>query len=489
MVKAGAQNKNFSSGQSLIEIIIATAILIIALSAGVFIIFSSQDLLTSARLREQAVQLAKEGMDAAVTIRDRDFYELQNGDHGLIFGTSTWYFSGQQDIHDEFTREITITDLSTTTKLIKSQVTWELIPGKPQIVELDTILTKWQILSPDGESDEGGGETGGGGTPFGDWTHPQTLASFDIGEDGQGTDIAVQNKIVFLTTVASDIKKNDFHIFDASDPSNLQKIISLNTGKGNNDVSISGNYAYLAAEDDAKELIILDISNLNNATTVGTYSTPGNYDALCVFIKNDYLYLGTKNNASNKEFYIINVSDPTNPQLAGSYEIDDDVNSIFVKGDSAYLATALDNKELVILDIANPSNIQELGYYNTPGTADGKAVFSRGTTEIYLGTKNNSSGAEFYMIDSSNPSSPQLLGSFGPNGDINDLIVNYPLAFLATTLSTQEFAVINISNPSDLFIQGGYNFPQYATGVAFENNIIYVSVRSNDAIRIITSQQ
>ncbi|GAH25486.1 unnamed protein product, partial [marine sediment metagenome] len=45
----------------------------------------------------------------------------------------------------------------------------------------------------------------------------------------------------------------------------------------------------------------------------------------------------------------------------------------------------------------------------------------------------------------------------------------------------------NISNPGNIELWSSFNFPQVATGIDYEDNVVYVSVRSNDALRIITS--
>ena len=62
------------------------------------------------------------------------------------------------------------------------------------------------------------------------------------------------------------------------------------------------------------------------------------------------------------------------------------------------------------------------------------------------------------------------------------------LAFIASSNSNREFQVINISDPNNPSLWSYFNFPQVATGIDYEDNLVYVSVRSNDALRIITSQ-
>ena len=78
-----------------------------------------------------------------------------------------------------------------------------------------------------------------------EWKTPKSTGG-NINAPGEGTSIDVINKIVFLGTVASDNKKNDFYVVDATDPTNIKNKFSLNTGYGINalDVITRDGYYY-----------------------------------------------------------------------------------------------------------------------------------------------------------------------------------------------------------------------------------------------------
>ena len=65
---------------------------------------------------------------------------------------------------------------------------------------------------------------------------------------------------------------------------------------------------------------------------------------------------GTKT-ATGPEFHIVNVATSSSPQEVGSKEIGADVNSIFVAGNTAYLATSDPNEELKIFDVSDPAHM------------------------------------------------------------------------------------------------------------------------------------
>ena len=80
------------------------------------------------------------------------------------------------------------------------------------------------------------------------------------------------------------------------------------------DVTITGNYAYVAYRGDG--LVIINIEDPTNPTLVGRYDTNGY--ALGISISGNYAYIAD----GSRGLVIINIEDPTNPTLVGSYDTD-----------------------------------------------------------------------------------------------------------------------------------------------------------------------
>ncbi|MEK7495898.1 MAG: hypothetical protein AAB616_00290, partial [Patescibacteria group bacterium] len=109
---------------------------------------------------------------------------------------------------------------------------------------------------------------------------------------------------------------------------------------------------------------------------------------------------------------------------------------------------------------------------------------------LYLNKENKTLTGEktkFYIVNASSPSNMTILGSASIGNKTRDIVSAGSLAFLATENPNAEFQVYDISNPASPSLWSSFNFPQMATGIDYEDNIVYVSVRSNDALRIITS--
>lgn len=125
-------------GQSLVEVIIAVAIFVIIAGSSVVTILGS--FLTS-RLGEeetQATLLVIEGLEAAQSIRNQDWNDLTDGDHGLL-SSGSWSFSGTSDTDGKFSRVVNVSSVERDlngdivesggtvdedTKKVVSSVTW-----------------------------------------------------------------------------------------------------------------------------------------------------------------------------------------------------------------------------------------------------------------------------------------------------------------------------------------------------------------------------
>ncbi|MEK7576336.1 MAG: hypothetical protein AAB482_01440, partial [Patescibacteria group bacterium] len=393
---------------------------------------------------------------------------------------------GIEDSSIVYTRKISITTLNNNEKSVSSTVTWEASPERTLTVELVTFLTNWPGVEATG------GDTGGGGLS-GDWNNPRTLGSIDLGPGNSATDLDVKNKIVYVSAEASAVSKPDFFIIDATDGQNPVIKSDINVGsKGLNALDAAGNYVYAANQATTKQLVVIDVSNINSPVIVTSSSLPGVSGSggagNTIFYFDSKIYIATKK-ATGPEFHVFDVSNPLSPTSLGSFEMDTDVNSIYVFNNVAYVAVSADD-ELRMLNISNPASISQIGNYDAPGdTEDGKVAYLVGT-RIYLGRLvggNHTNHHEFHIIDVSSSSSPQNLGSVDLAVDLNDLRTRDSLAFFGTSDSNNEFQVWNISNPSNLSLVSSFNFPQVASGIDYEDNLVYVAVRSNDALRIITS--
>ena len=448
--------KTINSGQSTLELLVALGLIILAISSMGIVYFSSQSISVDTELSDLALLKAREGLEDARA-------DARENWAGLTTNSES---DGQ------FTRDIIVENISNYEKYVTSKVSWLTDPLRPQKVELTTILTDWAT-----SSDEGGGSG-----PIGEWNNPRTAGTIDLGPGNEGTDLAVIENTVFIVADASDPKKPDFYSINVTNIDAPVERANVDIGKGLSSISIMGNYAYVANKSNTDQLQIVDISNPDFPALAGQSSLQLNgQEGLSVFALDNYAYLGSAA-SSGSELQIFDVSNPTGPNLVGSIEIGADVNDIYVYRNRLYLATSKTTAEILIFDIANhasPSQIATFDYTDTPGLS----VFANSFNDFYAGIGNT-----FVIVNSTNLSSLSLMGSYGADGPVNDLYIRDYLAFLATANSTAEFQALNITNKATPTLHSSYNFPQLGTGITYRDNVVYTSVRSNDALRIITSQ-
>lgn len=133
-----------NKGQSLIELLIAMGVFVIAISAITFLILDAYVADRAGRERTQATLLAEQGLEAARAVRDSAWANLSVGDHGTAILGGDWIFQGTSDIVSKFTRVVSVRDIDPDRKEVVSEITWSLTEARPQIVSLVTHFTNWQ---------------------------------------------------------------------------------------------------------------------------------------------------------------------------------------------------------------------------------------------------------------------------------------------------------------------------------------------------------
>jgi hypothetical protein len=139
-------NKYPQSGQSLVEVILASALLAIVLSVFTFALIYGRETVALSGSKGRASLLAEEGLEAVRNIRDENFNNLQDGAFGLAVNGNYWQFEANSDSTGIFTRQIIVAsvDNSTSTKEITSTVTWQQNVQRPGSITLTTILNNWK---------------------------------------------------------------------------------------------------------------------------------------------------------------------------------------------------------------------------------------------------------------------------------------------------------------------------------------------------------
>lgn len=313
----------------------------------------------------------------------------------------------------------------------------------------------------------------------------------------------------------------DFYVFNISNPASPTFVGGLGSNPavsaGFNAVATDGTFAYVATNaGPASGQLQIIAATATPFQTKATFIVPGvtgtGAQALgsSIFYSNGYVYLGLTKTATGPEFNIVDVHNPYNPTLLGSYSLGNGINSIFVRGNYAYLGTDNNSRELAVLDISNPASPSLLGsgYNATPDTSGfgyGRSIYAVGDT-LYLGRTYITNAPEFNILNVTNPSSiPSTpLGSYdsGPNAtnpfSINGLIVRHYLAFVLLGSATKggSLQILSVGTPASTTLSTSVSIPNGTAGIGgvsldCEGNYIYagsVDTNGNSFLTIVTGQ-
>ena len=131
----------------LVELLIAMGLFVLFVSAMGFLISDVFVADRSAREKTEALFLAGEGLEAARSIRSGGWQDLQLGSYGVEALGGEWNLTNEaNDLSGELsdgTREIIIEEIGADRKKVTSIVSWNVLPGRSQEVELVTRFTNW----------------------------------------------------------------------------------------------------------------------------------------------------------------------------------------------------------------------------------------------------------------------------------------------------------------------------------------------------------
>ncbi len=192
-----------------------------------------------------------------------------------------------------------------------------------------------------------------------------------------------------------------------------------------------------------------------NATQYVVRDLTGTIAGYKVDTSGSYAYL-VRNSATGPNFFVINISTPTNPTVVGSLTLAGTPTNVAVSGNYAYVSNSSSTAELQIVNVTTPTAPALAGTYNATGTAGGRGVYVVGTT-AYLVRGANAASDEFVIVNASTPTSPTRIGGYPLSVNMNEVYVSGTTAYVATASDTQEVLVINMTTPSSLTLGTAIN--------------------------------
>lgn len=185
-----------------------------------------------------------------------------------------------------------------------------------------------------------------------------------------------------------------------------------------------------------------------NPHEVFNLALPNNGNITDIDVSGEFVYVSVDDSVSaNPDLYILKINFDHSLLQVASLNTGPGISAITIARNNLFVANTSTTAQLQVINISNPIAPSLLKSYKLPnisGTnATGNSIYYL-DNKIYLGTA-KTTGPEFNIIDVQNSSSPQLLGSFETDTQINNIIVDKNFAYL-TTPNQQQLRVINVSN-------------------------------------------
>lgn len=461
---------SYNQGHTLVEVLLAAAIFMVFVSAVVILFGSGQNNAIDAELANRAMLKTRDSFEAVRLIRDRDWTLLTDGSHGLRFINNQWEFFGTSDISNGITRTVVVaSDPVDGSKVITASTSWT-AQTPQEFAMTEKIGPLVQGL-------------------HGSWTMPCIKGSVDAGSGSKGSDVYYANNRVYVSSAATSAGKEDLFVFNVLNPATPTLVGQKNFEEGWKSVTVdtTGTYAY-GIEESSNDFFVANVSNPANITQVAKRTLTGGGSGTYVMVRGNYVYATTKVSASGPEFFVIDVTTPSNPTIIATLEYGADLNEVNILQNRAYVATSSDTKELVVIDVATPSAPVEIGSYNASGTADGTSVHAKSLRRIYLG-RAQSTDKEIIILDAGTPSAITLRGTTDVGSKIHTILTAGTLSFVGTDDTNSEFQAFYVRDPEDIPQYSSMNLSNIGSGLAYFNNYVYMSVRNNDILQIISAME
>lgn len=132
-------DKKSNSGIGLLEVLLAVAAFAVGIGAVAHLFVGSYSASLQSMERNQAIFLAKEGIEGVRSVKNDNFENMSTGTFGIEEVDGKWSLvSGGDIIDDKYEREVIIQEINDDTWSVESTVQWN-----GESVQLEERLTAW----------------------------------------------------------------------------------------------------------------------------------------------------------------------------------------------------------------------------------------------------------------------------------------------------------------------------------------------------------
>lgn len=497
-------------GFGLAELVLAIGIFATISSLLLLLVVDSTRTLENSRTRSKAALLVEEVNSTLLMLKSESWYsvakytgqgdfhfEFIDGEYVITSGVGdrnglTYSFSidlAQRDSNDIAVQSGGVVDPHT--RLVLLDIEWEDFIGRVHTINPVIYINDWDTNSvvyttledfQTGEhsgtmaADINGGEVRLQSMFYADWCNPSlSMTAHDLPGQAIATDISTHEGTVYMGTGGNASGISFMKALVAGDPPVVTNEGIFDGYKVNDVFGVNG-IALLATDNNAQELIILDVSSFPYTVT-GYFDYTGPVDGTLIYYHNGMGFLGHGSGLS-----IIDLSQFTGARsVIRAMNLGSEVTDIFVDDTYVYLTLSGATNDFVVYEYSPTFKL--VGYGNL-GSINATSLFvSEDSNRAYVGAASGA-GPEFFVLDmSTKTGSYPIISSYDTGLLSVNALTSVDDRAILVGIGGEEYTVLDITNESNPVRCGGLNIDTGVNALTLvkEGNNYYTYVVTRDS--------
>jgi len=245
------------------------------------------------------------------------------------------------------------------------------------------------------------------------------------------------------------------HLYDISDPSNLQHVGNLHTPGSSKGVVVRDGVAFVGDDDHGVQII--DVSDPARPILLSNIPTPGL--AYTMKLVGPLLYIADHRGG----LHIADVSDVRAPRLLGSYDTPGKAWAVDVRGQHAYVAD--DASGLLIFDVSDARTPRLVGQFTPGGAAEDVRLRDNYAFVTFF-------DQGLFILDISDPTAPRAVGQLALPGNARGVDLQGNYAYVAAWEAGLQ--IVDVSDVTHPRSAGYYDTDGSTWGVNVRGDHAYV---------------
>lgn len=228
--------------------------------------------------------------------------------------------------------------------------------------------------------------------------------------------ISIAGNFAYVTSSSNSQELSIVDISNPLSPVSTPLNLSGNDDARNSYIDQSNNRLYVIRSNSSNpELSVFSTSAAPSLVSLGDYNTTDTLNEISV--QGNYAFVASTNNS--REIQILNVTNPASISLSGTLNLSGTTDGVRSRafGGNRLIITRSDGSTL-LYNSTNPLSISLISTYSAGGAVND---LSLGNSNQYIFMATSNSAREFQVVNITTEASPVLLGSLNLSGNLNGL--------------------------------------------------------------------